>query len=701
LLSIPEELKQIYKSDRVPIVRRLALKELTLFFPELELTIGTDRIVDDTFELQENLCSTDDITLGACEGAIIKLTVANLVQDLSGYEFVLTQTIDGIYTMPLGTYRIESCKKQNDLWFREIVAYNSMTKTNIDVSDWYNSLVWPQTVKSMRESLLAYLGLEFEEQTVTNDTVTLEKTVSPSGLVGNDILSRLCEINAGFGHITRENKFKVVQLSGLGLYPSETLYPAEDLFPSESGEYITAGYESTEYEEYIVEPITSMTIREDDEDFGTTAGVEGNPYIIEGNYLLFGKASTEMQTIADNILLQVKNKFYRPHNTVMIGLPYMEVGDSVNIMTDGDAVESFIFRRTLKGIQSLTDEISATGNRRRSQQVGLNTQIKQLKGKTLVIKQTIDELSSTMRDEDENLQSQITQQAGQIELRVEKSGVIAAINVTSESIKISASKLELSGYATFTSLSTPGESIIDGANFKTGTVTADTVRSTWVYAGNINANQITAGTISGISIIGPSANFASITIQGTSSTTEIFGGSVTCNTINGGTPITTSNRTNYTYPPSSHTHNSNTINPVLTTGGNVGLDGINVASVNWVNNNFQPLSSSDFRLKKNFKPLSELPLTLFMELKAKQFEYKSDVFGKGIRFGFNAQQIEKAFQRHGYSPYEYNLIELRPVKNYTQEGIYIKDYVHRINYENFHAWEIDILQRICKKINLS
>ena len=53
--------------------------------------------------------------------------------------------------------------------------------------------------------------------------------------------------------------------------------------------------------------------------------------------------------------------------------------------------------------------------------------------------------------------------------------IIARINEDGSMIKISADKLELSGYATFAGLNTPGKSVIDGANLKTGTVVADRI----------------------------------------------------------------------------------------------------------------------------------------------------------------------------------------------------------------------------------
>lgn len=95
-------------------------------------------------------------------------------------------------------------------------------------------------------------------------------------------------------------------------------------------------------------------------------------------------------------------------------------------------------------------------------------------------------------------ESSITQLADQIALKVEKNGVISAINQTAEQIKIQASKVDLSGYVTFTNLSTPGQTTIDGGNLKTNSVTANALNVSSLSAISANLGTVTAGTIQGV-----------------------------------------------------------------------------------------------------------------------------------------------------------------------------------------------------------
>ena len=127
-------------------------------------------------------------------------------------------------------------------------------------------------------------------------------------------------------------------------------------------------------------------------------------------------------------------------------------------------------------------------------------------------------------------ESSISQLATEITTKVSATNyngetIVSMINQSSSKILMSALDIDLSGYVTFTNLSTAGQTTIDGANLKTGTVVADTVRSSWVYAGSINANQITAGTLNTGVIYTGSINANQIT-AGTISGDRIRGGTI-------------------------------------------------------------------------------------------------------------------------------------------------------------------------------
>lgn len=133
--------------------------------------------------------------------------------------------------------------------------------------------------------------------------------------------------------------------------------------------------------------------------------------------------------------------------------------------------------------------------------------------------------------------------------------------------------------------------------------------------------------------------------------------------------------------------------------GNIDFQGFdNAAGVNWVQANYVPVGTSDIRLKYDIHSLDNIPDELFFNLKPKRFKYKTDKYGKGINFGLIAQEVESAFLSFGLNPYDYDIIEVKDVRKYTDDGLYVKDVTHRINYNNLISWIIRIVQKQQEKI---
>jgi len=183
--------------------------------------------------------------------------------------------------------------------------------------------------------------------------------------------------------------------------------------------------------------------------------------------------------------------------------------------------------------------------------------------------------------------------------------------------------------------------------------------------------------------------------ESTSSFLASSSGDVRLSTINGDIPLTDDNFDNYAVALTDY--HTNQIEPDLTSSENIGFKGKNAASVTWVDDNFQRISSSDMRLKKNILAL-DFPEELFMLFKPKQYEFKCSNYPETKVFGFLAQEVESAFQSFNINPYEYNLIDKMNVRTYTDEGLYVDDYIHRINYENFHAVEVLMIQKLYARV---
>lgn len=257
-------------------------------------------------------------------------------------------------------------------------------------------------------------------------------------------------------------------------------------------------------------------------------GNTNNAYIIEGNFLVYGKSAGELETIGRNIFGYIAKRPYRPYDSSGIGLPYVEVGDRLKYDQD-DPVIGYVFSRTLTGIQGLRDNFKAGGSEEQTQNFGLNYEIQQLKGRAARIVKTVDEVSVTLTDLSEEVETSFSLVHGEIELKVDKAGVISSINLSPETIKIEASNIQLEGIVTANSYF---KILADGSmEAVNGKFSGELVAASGTFSGNLNA---AGGTFSG------NLSAAGGTFTGTLSgangtfTGTLSGNTITSPTINGG-----------------------------------------------------------------------------------------------------------------------------------------------------------------------
>lgn len=159
-----------------------------------------------------------------------------------------------------------------------------------------------------------------------------------------------------------------------------------------------------------------------------------------------GELSTRINTTADGIAAEIKRA------TAVEG----ELSNQIKITADGLSAE---IKRANKTEGELSNKISVTAS-------GLDAEI------------------TRANEVEGKLSTRITANAEGLSLRVEKNGVISAINASSESISINASKINLNGVITANKtfqIKTDGSMVCTG-----GTIAGWNINSTSIYRGNAN-----------------------------------------------------------------------------------------------------------------------------------------------------------------------------------------------------------------------
>lgn len=188
------------------------------------------------------------------------------------------------------------------------------------------------------------------------------------------LLEATMEMQGQFGILTRDNLFDMLNIKRqFGLDPASNLYPGTALYPQSvtGGKIYPDDYQSCWYDDEYTKPfglITCQYKNTDNEDCTFTLYLTGfdadsdvssyQVYSLENNEIIKGGLWTEAQiqaiceTIADNI----EGVSYMAVDFVGRGLPYVEAGDTFEILTKrNDSITTIVLNRTLTGEQTLTD----------------------------------------------------------------------------------------------------------------------------------------------------------------------------------------------------------------------------------------------------------------------------------------------------------------------------------------------------------
>lgn len=420
-----------------------ATKYVSLYFPELGREVAGEDIYNESMRLSEKLIDKQSMEFVGCIASMFKINVHGINYDIKGKKLVVKIWTDGTEDEQITIFNgiVDSAVSQSNKWNKEITAYDELyTCGNIEVAAWYKSLMFPITLKDLRDSLFGYIGLEQVEKSLPNDSVTIKKQYDPNTLQALAVIKAICQINGAFGIINREGKFEYRILGGIRQaaypYPSMTLFPSSDLFPADpdvaaavaakiaddiDAEYF-AFYRRVDYEEYEVKVIEKVTVRQSEDDPGAVYGSGKNNYIVQGNIFTYGLAEKELAAIAKNIYTSIGGFSYYPFQAENNGLPFIECGvDAVSYYVvdwektmGGKATLSggsdivyeqrpfYVLNRELSGIQALKDSYSAQGEEYQSEFItDLQTQIDLIKKKQGVTKQDIEDYTYSQTEIDD------------------------------------------------------------------------------------------------------------------------------------------------------------------------------------------------------------------------------------------------------------------------------------------------------------
>lgn len=387
-------------------------------------TLTNDDILDDGFELNRSICEGDGLLFGTVTAAELRFRLAYSDKKYVGQKCNVSFYLNNDPTMsiPVGTFIIDSDVPDGTRETVEITAHDELyALQSKDVSAWYRGLAFPLTLKNFRNQLFAHIGLAHENTTLVNDNMLVEKTIDSDFIPATELIKAICEANASFGRIDRNGTFEYVRLN-----QSSTVDVGSNLY-----------YDVT-YENYNTDLFTGVIIRQEENDIGGQYGTDESAYVIENNFLFYGKTTDDLIVAAQHIFNMIQSITMVPFDITMWSIA-VDPGDRLRISTPfGETITTYALNVSTSGILDMEDNIT---NSIRKEQAGgsggIMYDIKQLKGKSNVLERNVEETRMQIADVEQGLRNEITATAGEFDVKIQQiqqelDGDIQQYNVTEE-----------------------------------------------------------------------------------------------------------------------------------------------------------------------------------------------------------------------------------------------------------------------------
>lgn len=185
------------------------------------------------------------------------------------------------------------------------------------------------------------------------------------------------ELMGKFGRMNRKGLFEFLSVDKPNeLYPSEDLYPSETLYPAGIEKITRSMYTSILYDDNYTKPFSKIIcnftetvddkeekryyehiIREVDEEEEQNYKV----YDLSNNYLISNGSWTiaEVAEFMERMAPNIDEIRYLPCDIELFGLPYIEAGDYIEVITQDGSFKTIVLNRNLSGIQRLTDNFTS------------------------------------------------------------------------------------------------------------------------------------------------------------------------------------------------------------------------------------------------------------------------------------------------------------------------------------------------------
>lgn len=335
--------------------------------------------------LTRSVNSGDNLLLGSCCAAKVEFNILDLdgnFTNLAGKEFLYTCESE-----QQGYFTVDSVERQNDVALK-VTAYDRMILFDITVDDMITALPNDFTLSELYTTLCGYVGVDLQEQEITNGDFSIKKNFTGSNITGRDMLYWIAEAAASYAFINADGKVE------LGFYnsDSEKTIDCDRYFTVNISDFKTAQINKLQIHKN--ENDIGCIVQTDDSENGTAAI---NAYTITDNPLFYTTDGTTLETPAQAILEKIQGFCYVPFECELLcDSQSPNIGDLVIIKTQNrDDVKSVVMECVKNGMRM---NISAKGSTETNKLTSKNKSLLALQLRTNELIRTFESTVSTITD---------------------------------------------------------------------------------------------------------------------------------------------------------------------------------------------------------------------------------------------------------------------------------------------------------------
>lgn len=380
----------------------------------LVVELDAEDIIEESVSIKQSINENNKLLFGGCISSYFSVSVAGANDyAIDGKKMTVTANIEDaeentVYSYSVGEFYIDSSPLSSNKLYRNITAYDCLyTKGNKNASEYYEGLfanAESVNLGTFITGLLTYAGIPTNNLNIsTNILIYHGVSMQGSEVTVNTLLRMALELLGKYGYIDSDGYFNLIDIS------SNVSHAIDD-------------YISFDKSEKPYDGVTGVRIQLSSTDEGTLVGQSGNVYDVTSNYLTYGMSSQEITAIGQSLRTTLQSYLFTPCIVETYNTLYLELGDVVSV-TDEEGVTFYspILSREINGIVVSKDKLSS------NVEYDYNTEtyseaneVKALKGKTLELVKTVDEVSSRMTDIESNTSSAIVQTANTITMNVKR-----------------------------------------------------------------------------------------------------------------------------------------------------------------------------------------------------------------------------------------------------------------------------------------